>query len=232
MWKYLYGKSASEYGTLAFFRSHLCRIAVTNDPKKDVNACIDLIYTVMKGHILACEVLKVSGMATLPAGLKNATKQEQLRFISDIAQDVVDRCTLVDAAFSGTFFAIDDRDGVYNYAHIFCHFGAFIMEFRDAWGEGDGERVIRCWKLLMPLFKSAGHSKYALQALGLQMQINVTLSPNLAHQVMWNRFVNVRGGLGRNIPYDLYNEHVNKLLKHIIVNMGSNLTEISLQRTA
>lgn len=106
------------------------------------------------------------------------------------------------------------------------------MEFRDAWGEGDGERIIRCWKIFMPHFKAAGHTKYALQALRLQMQVHVTLSPNLAHQVMWNRFVNVRGGLGRNIPCDLHNEHVNKLLKHIIVNMGPNLTEKALQRAA
>ena len=48
MWKTLYGKSAGDHGTLAFFRSHLHRIAVTPDPKKDVNACVNLIDTVMK----------------------------------------------------------------------------------------------------------------------------------------------------------------------------------------
>ena len=80
--------------------------------------------------------------------------------------------------------------------------------------EGDGGRVMQCWKLYMPHFIAAGHTKYALDALKLQMQVNATLSPNLAHQVMWNRFVNTRGGLGRNIPGDLHNEHVNKLLKH------------------
>ena len=41
--------------------------------------------------------------------------------------------------------------------------------------------------------------------------------------------MNTRGGLGHNIPCDLYNEHVNKLLKHIITATGSNLTETSLQ---
>ena len=46
--------------------------------------------------------------------------------------------------------------------------------------------------------------------------------PNLAHQVMWNRFVNVRG---RNILCDLHNEHLNKLLKRIITNIGASLTE-------
>ena len=42
----------------------------------------------------------------------------------------------------------------------------------------------------------------------------------------------MRGGLGRNIPCDLHNEHTNKLLKNIITNMGSNLTEASLHRAA
>ena len=84
----------------------------------------------------------------------------------------------------------------------------------------------------MPQFKAAGHTKYALQALRLQMQVNATLSPNLAHQVMWNRFVNARGGLGRNISCDLHNEHMNKLLKHIIVNMEPNLIDTALQRAA
>ena len=103
------------------------------------------------------------------------------------------------------------------------------MEFRDAWHEGDGERVLRCWKLFLPHFKVAGCTKYSLEALKLQINTGITFSPNLAHQVMWNRFVNVRGGAGNNIPCDLYNEHINKLLKHV---MGSNLTESALQRAA
>ena len=42
--------------------------------------------------------------------------------------------------------------------------------------------------------------------------------------------MNIKGGAGRNIPCDLYNEHVNKLIKFMIQNMGSNLTEEALQR--
>jgi len=89
--------------------------------------------------------------------------------------------------------------------------------------------VIRCWRLFMPHFKASGCSKYALEALKLQMQLQI-LSPNLAHQITWHRFVNTHGRLGNNIPCDLYNEHANKLVKVIIQNMGSNLTENSLQR--
>ena len=48
---------------------------------------------------------------------------------------------------------------------------------------------------------------------------------------MWDWFVNTHGRAGRNIPCDIYNEHV-QLLKHIIVTMGANLTEKALHRAA
>ena len=38
--------------------------------------------------------------------------------------------------------------------------------------------------------------------------------------------------MGKNIPCDLHNEHMNKLLKGIVANMGPNLTEVALQRAA
>ncbi len=93
----------------------------------------------------------------------------------------------------------------------------------------DGKRVERCWLLCLPHFKESGRTKYSWEALRLLIQLK-TLSLNLSHQIQWNRFVNTRGGLGNNIPCDLYNEYVNKLVKTIIQNMGSNLTEESLHR--
>ena len=87
-------------------------------------------------------------------------------------------------------------------------------------------------EVILPYFQAAGHTKYSLAALNIQLQTNVTLSPNGAHQVMWHRFVNSKGGMGNNIPCDLYNEHINRLVKYIIQNMGPNLTEASLQQAA
>lgn len=147
-----------------------------------MNACVDLIYTVMKGHILACacEVLKVSsleGQPTFPTELKKAGKVKQLAFINEIALAVVEMCTSVEDAFTGQLIE-ETEDGMYNYSmRILCHFGSLVMEIQDAWVEGDGQRITECWKLLMPHFKSSGHPKYALQ---LQMQTNFTLFPNLA----------------------------------------------------
>jgi len=189
----------------------------------------------MKGHFLACAcdllgVCSVDDPLVLPPNIEKSDT-EKLAYILSIAEKVVEKCSLIEGALTNE--AVEDKDdGVYNYARVLCHFGSLVMELRDAWHEGDGERVLRCWKLFMPHLKIAGCSKYSLEALKLQIHSKVTFSPNLAHQVTWNRFVNLRGGLGRNIPCDLFNEHVNKLLKHIICNMGSNLTEASLQRAA
>ena len=106
------------------------------------------------------------------------------------------------------------------------------MEFRGGWSNGDSDRMFTCWRLLLPHFIVAGRTKYSLEALRLQIQVKSVLSPQLAHHVKWDRFVNTHGGARRNIPCDLYNEHVNKLLKHIIVTMGANFTEKALHRAA
>lgn len=220
-----------------FFRNKLNRITLTRDPKKQVDATIDFIYTVVKGHWIACacEVLgirDVDGPIKFPAGIFAADLETKWKFVQDIARKVVDRLTLVESAFITPGEISDTTDTKYNYARVLCHYGSLVMEFRDAWAEGDGERVIRCWRLFLPHFQAAGRTKYSLAAFNVQLQTQVSLSPNTAHQVMWHRFVNSRGGMGNNIPCDLYNEHINKLVKHIIRSQGPNLTDISLQRAA
>ena len=196
-----------------------------------MNACIDFIYTVVKGHYVACacDVLGISvdEPPVLPPGIHGATNAQKLAFITRVAKLVADRCTLIDGTFSHDT-APDKDDGVYNYARVLCHYGSLVMELIDAWHEGDGQRVLCCWKLFLLHFKVAGCTKYALAALNLQFETMCTFSPNLAHQVTWHRFVNVKGGAGNNIPCDLFNEHINKLLKSIISNMDSNLTESAL----
>lgn len=190
----------------------------------------------MKGHYLACacDLFGVGSLdepLPLPPGIHKASDSEKLDFINEMARKVVNRCSLIEGSLTNEA-VVDIEDGVYNYARILCHYGSLVMEFRDAWHEGDGERVLRCWKVFMPHFKAAGCTKYSLEALKLLIHSGITCSPNLAHQVTWNRSVNVRGGAGNNIPCDLFNEHINKQLKHIIRNMGSNLTELALQRAA
>ena len=236
IWKTLYSQSFRDHGTLGYFKSLLNRASITKDPKKDVNSTVDFLLTVVKGHMLAaaCQVLgvtKLDSKINLPPCLGKSSVAQQYAYLQTVAAQVVDQCTLIEGALTGES-VMETEDGVYNYARVLCHFGSLIMEVRDAWEEGAGKRMTRCWRLLLPQFKAADRRKYALEALRLQFQIKATLSPYLAHQLTWNQFVNTHGGAGRNIPCDLHNEHLNKLVKSIITNQGANFTETALQRAA
>ena len=235
MWKKLYSQSAREHGTLRYFQGLLHRNTVKADVKKAVDVNLEFLDTVFKGHILACackilEISKFDDPVHLPPSLthKSTPPQLQFQFVQRIASQIVEECTLID-----TCKEIQETDDkVYNYARVLGHYCALIAEFKDGWGDGDGDRMFRCWRLMLPHFKSSGRTKYSLEALRLQFQVRAVLSPQLAHQVLWDRFVNTRGGPGRNIPCDLYNEHIVRLVKGVISSMGANLTEKALQRAA
>ena len=236
IWKTLYGQTSRDHGTLGYFKSLLNRSQVNKDPKKAVDPAVDFLLTVVTGHIIAVayEILGVTKMDSyipLPPDICRSSLQQQYAFVRSIAFQVVEKCTLVDGALTRETVS-NINDGVYNYARVLCHYGALIMEFRDACAEGDGDRVYNCWRFFLPHFMTSNCQKYALEALRLQLQVKAVLSPELAQHILWDRFINTKGGVGRNIPCDLHNEHVNKLLRHVIVNMGSNLTEDALQRAA
>jgi hypothetical protein len=62
VWKKLYSQSAKEHGTLRHFQALLNRNTVKADVKKSVDANLEFLDTVFKGHILACacKILEIS----------------------------------------------------------------------------------------------------------------------------------------------------------------------------
>lgn len=54
-------------------------------------------------------------------------------------------------------------------------FGFLLLNFLDAVKEGDGERLMRLYKVALLIFKTYGHSQYAYSTLLLTVQINATL---------------------------------------------------------
>lgn len=104
------------------------------------------------------------------------------------------------------------------------------MEFQDAIREGDGERVLNCWRYLMLIFKATGHRYYALETFYTLAEIKWILPARQAMQLQYSRFVNVHGRIGCNIPCDLHMEHLNRMVKLCVHNVGSNKTDTSLER--
>ena len=227
----LFSTSSRDHGTLGNFCASLGRLPQGKDPKKDFNACRDVLFTVVKGHYIAaaCSELGIEKPDGIPSKLDMIAQMQQQpepvqrRFIYSIAEVVVAKCSIIGESF--LFQPVPETDdGVYNYAKFLCHYGSLAMEFVDAWEEGDGERICRCWKLFLLHFYENGRTKYSWEALRLQLQL-IYLPHSLSQQLKWNRFVNTHGGLGHNIPCDLHNEHINKLFKEIITNMGAGVSE-------
>ena len=137
---------------------------------------------------VACSILGIKKCTDVPPNIpnvKNISPQEKIR---ELAGHVVDQCGLIEEAL--LLMPVDNtNDGVYNYARILCHYGSLVLEFMD---EGDGDRVGN-----FCLFTVNGHCK---------------LISTTSTQLKWGRFINYKGGAGRNIPCDLHNEHINRTI--------------------
>ena len=109
-----------------------------------------------------------------------------------------------------------EADGVFNYACRLLSYGLLSRNVQDATDNGYGKSTCRLWKFLMLHFKTNGRTKYALEAFNLTAQLNALLSPHLAHQLMWNRTCNTKGGQGKNKELHLHNEHINRIFRMIL----------------
>ena len=136
----------------------------------------------------------------------------------------------VDFSFNKVRQTEQSHDEVFEYAVQIVSGGLFYLEFSDAIKEADGNRILRCWQYLLPIFKNSNRTNYANEALNMLMQYHFILSPRHAEELLWSRCINVHGIRGRNICGDLHMEHLNRLVKEAIKGLGANKTEKSICR--
>ena len=104
-----------------------------------------------------------------------------------------------------------------------------MFDFNDAVQEGDGQRL---HDIVLLLYKSGGHLKYAYVVLLHLVKIAALYSKFEAFQLFWNRFYNKYGLLGGNISLDLKKEQLHKVIKTIWRALGPNLNQTSASRVA
>ncbi|XP_078607892.1 uncharacterized protein LOC144879904 [Branchiostoma floridae x Branchiostoma japonicum] len=122
------------------------------------------------------------------------------------------------------------RDHKKEHTEARLSFGLFLEDMQDAVREGDGERLMRLYKIALLYYYAYGHTQYAYSTLLLTVQLNALLTPEKAHRLTWNRFFNSKGGKGKNMPLDLHVEHDNNYIKSFLKGLGPNLTERSAAR--
>ena len=124
------------------------------------------------------------------------------------------------------------EDHIFNYHRAKLIFGLILTDFNDAVKEGDGQRLMRLYKIVLPIYKVNGCTKYSYTVLLLLVKVAALLPQSLAFRLVWNRFFNIMGKLGHNISLDHRMEMFIKLLKTFLKGLGSNITEESAQRVA
>ena len=127
----------------------------------------------------------------------------------------------------------ENDDRVMNYALQCIQLGVMLTQLNDTENEGDGERSLINWKLLMLYFRSRKNGmKYAHEAMRLITCVKGLYTEQMAHRVIHGQFVNVKGGAGNNCANDLRMEMLIKHYKVILKGMFGNKTLKAVERSS
>lgn len=205
-----------------------------SQPDKDVHASEDFLTLIVTTHFLvACmKKLNMTSLDDIPttsefnANTWMKSNEDRRTTLYSFCQEIVDEH--VNISMCGDITCCSD--GVLNYANEIMSLGIFYLNYKDAIREGDGSRVLVCWKFLLPIFKVSDRRNYSLEVLRMLYSYYYILSPRQKHQLLWSRFVNVHGLPGHNIPCDLHMEHLNRVCKQAIQGIGAKKTKESVVR--
>ena len=225
-------------GTLFQLRNLIQRRAVTKEVKSDPTVCEDFFLLIVKGHVLhlATKKFQMDDLDDSPPN--NGTFGDEFLACNDTQRSDIFVKAIGDIVCEYTHdFAIgrydkdiQNSDRVLAYAKELMTLGLLYMEYSDAIHEGDGLRILRCWRFMLLVLKSTGKRKYSIQAATLLLQYHYIFTERMKHQLIWSRTVNVHGKRGKNIPMDLHMEHLNRNLKCAITHLGANVAGTTIQR--
>ena len=160
--------------------------------------------------------------------LKQTSIAQRKICFNHLVSNIITRVVQLPNNPSNTTVPLDQQDGVLNYARELLTYCLLHAEFEDAIKEGDGPRVITCWKFFLLIFKAANRTKYALEAATLLISLQV-LPELIQQQIIWSRFVNASGQTARNKACDLHMEHLNRTAKDAL-GQHSHLHPKSVER--
>ena len=134
---------------------------------------------------------------------------------------------------SPNYTSSSHQDRLMNYASQCLQLGVLLMQLNDTEKEGDGDRCLMNWKLLMLYFRSRPRGmKYAFEAMRLITCVKALFTEKMAHRVIHGQFVNLRGtGPGNNLANDLRMEMKVKDDKGMLRRMCGNNTLKAVNRS-
>ena len=107
------------------------------------------------------------------------------------------------------------------------------MQLNDTEAEGDGERSIINWKVLMLYYRCRSRGmKYAYEAMRFITCVRALYTEKMSHRIIHGQFVNPKGGEGKNYANDLKMEHIICDNKVVLGELRANKTLMAIQRSS
>ena len=188
------------------------------DPGDNMKAAEDFLLVVLHAHIVAAAKVILS--------------QQNTTDVAVLSKQIVEQYISIEVPSAGEPVSVKHKDKVHRYAVQLMTLGMLWHNFYDSVKEADGNRLIRNWKFNLLIFKAARRKNYSKETLNLLLQVNYLLSSRESAQLKWCRCINTCGRQGTNISMDLYLEHLNRRLKTTLRNVGSNITDNSVNLAA
>ena len=175
---------------------------------KNFNACNDFFILIVESHII-CSSYGMSSVAEVPNSplvpdadaLWTEPDEKCKQVLHTVGMKIVD--SFINLRFNTCNSEQHMSDELNVYTKCLFSLKCLYLEFSDAIKEGDGDRVLRCWRYMLPILVSSRRTNYAIESLNLLLQHDFLLPPRLAAELIWGRFINVQGLPRRNILNDL-----------------------------
>ena len=134
IWKRLYNQGSSqEKGTIYQLRNVINRTNVPTDPQNNMNAAEDFMFLVLHAHFVAA-----------------AEAIQSINKVMQLAEAIVTNFVCLPRIGGEEAEVCDDK--VYVYAIELLSLGIIWHGYHDSVREGDGDRILRFWKLLLVIF--------------------------------------------------------------------------------
>lgn len=171
--------SASDLGSIFQLKHAINRIALKADFTYNVKATEDFLLVVLQSYVVAAAKTCMGNGAVLT--------------VLQISEKILSKWVKI--CLSDTELSEDNPDMVVNHSIDFLTLSLFWYGYHDSVKEGDGNRILRYWKFLLPLFQQEGHYNYSKEAFNLIVQ-SLVLSPRKACELKWSCTVNTQGRKG------------------------------------
>ena len=203
--------SARDRGTLYHLRNLINRRNVVKKPASAQDECEDFFLCVVKAHVLSA-AMTVYGMNTtesiptnhqyFPRSCEELTPENRNKIFLLATEHIVDKYVCLPSIYRSKMLKSkpisnpkkgrktssetpykSSMDSVLQYASEVLSLGLLLIEFNNAIHEGDGDRIIRCWKYFLIIFKATGRKNYTIEAFKLLLQLNFVFTPRMCVQL-------------------------------------------------